>query len=271
MLDRWRNFIMAWRDYPAQTGTMIGERYRVVQVLGIGSYGIAYLCRDELEGCEVAVKFAKPSKKSTAKLLLEREKEVLSRLDHPYIQRLRNYGESKEGSWIVTDFIAGKTLEDLIFEENRVIGERECLRWTLVLMDRITHVHEQGFVHLDLRIPNVIVREQEVVVIDFGLARPIGGGQGLLWEDTALKSVPPPRMLPYIQSDLFDIGHLMLYMLYSGYSPDPGIPERSWGEELSLTAPVRQILRRLLEDDDPYPNTAVFVADLHTALGGLPG
>ncbi|KGE18054.1 serine/threonine protein kinase [Paenibacillus wynnii] len=270
MLDRWRNFILAWRDYPAQTGTVIGERYRVVQVLGIGSYGIAYLCRDELENCEVAVKLAKPSKKKTAKLLLEREREVLSRLDHPYIQRLRNYGESKKGSWIVTDYIAGMTMEDLIFEENLVIGERECLRWTLVLMDRITHVHEPGFVHLDLRIPNVIVRDQEVVVIDFGLARPIGGGQGQFWDDTALKSVPPAGMKPYIQSDLFDIGHLMLYMLYSGYRPEPGMPERPWEEELSLSTAVRQILRRLLEEDNPYPDSATFVADLYTALGGVP-
>lgn len=261
---------MAWRDYPAQTGSVIGERYRVVQVLGIGSYGIAYLCQDELDSCEVAVKLAKPSKKKIAKLLLEREREVLSRLDHPYIQRLRNYGESKEGSWIVTDYIDGKTIEDLIFEEERVIGERECLRWTLMLMNRITHVHEQGFVHLDLRIPNVIVRDQEFVVIDFGLARPIGGGQGVLWDDTALKSIPPARMEPYIQSDLFDIGHLMLYMLYSGYSPEPGIPERSWEEELSLSAAVRQILRRLLEEDNPYPDSAAFVVDLHMALGGVP-
>jgi serine/threonine protein kinase len=260
---------MAWRDYPAQTGTVIGERYCVNQVLGVGSYGIAYLCRDELDGGEVVVKLAKPSKKSTAKLLLEREKEVLSRLDHPYIQRLRDYGESKEGSWIVTDYVAGKTMEDLIFEDNRVIGERECLRWTLLLMDRMTHVHEQGFVHLDLRIPNVIVQDEEVVVIDFGLARPIGGGQGLLWDDTAFKSVPPPRMRPYIQSDLFDIGHLMLYMLYSGYSPEQGVPERSWEEELSLSTAVRQILRRLLEEDAPYPDSASFVADLHKALGEL--
>ncbi|WP_379136188.1 serine/threonine protein kinase [Paenibacillus sp. sgz500958] len=270
-LERWRNFITAWRDYPPQPGSMIGERYQVLQVLGIGSYGIASLCRDKLADCEVVVKLAKPSKKQPGKILLEREKEVLSLLDHPFIQRLRDYGESKEGSWLVTDYVDGKTLEDLIFEEQRVIGERECLHWTLMLMDRVSHIHERGFVHLDLRIPNVIVQEQEIVVIDFGLARPIGGGQGRLWEDGALSSMPPPRVPPFIQSDLSDIAHLMLYMLYSSFHPDHGVQERTWEEELSLSIPMRKMLRRLLGLDETYADTEAFITELRAAFKGLPG
>ncbi|KAA8995421.1 protein kinase family protein [Paenibacillus spiritus] len=264
MLNRLRRFAAAWRDYRHPAGSLIGGRFRTERVLGIGSYGIVLYCRDEKEGGAVAVKVAKPTKADAGRRLLAREREVLSGLDHPFIPAIRAYGENRRGSWLALDYIAGRTLEDLIFAEGRRFGERECLEWALELLERVSHVHDRGFVHLDLRIPNVLLEANGLYLIDFGLARPIGGGSGPLWEEYDTEALGMPRSLrpPGIQSDLCDIGHMMLFMLYSAYEPEHGAPERVWEEELDLSSSLHAVLHRLLGSGKPYAGTADCIAEL---------
>jgi serine/threonine-protein kinase len=76
-------------------------------------------------------------------------------------------------------------------------------------------------------------------------------------------------MPPVIASDLYDIGQFMLFMLYSGYRPQPGEAERNWREELSLSPGMLQLLSRLLGEREPYLDTAMFVCEaevLHESL-----
>jgi hypothetical protein len=61
----------------------------------------------------------------------------------------------------------------------------------------------------------------------------------------------------------------MLFMLYSGFTPESGVMERNWLEELKLSEKLRLILLRLLEEDEPYRRSADFVADLHGSLAWL--
>jgi serine/threonine protein kinase len=270
MYKRWGRFIRAWTDYPLPKGGFIGRRYRVITQIGIGSYGITYRCLDEQEQQEVAVKQSKPSKKGIGQALLAWEREIIAKMDHPFIPSYRDYIEEGRSVWLVTDYVDGSTLEDLIFGEGRIFGQRDTVEWTLQLMDRVQHVHNKGFVHLDLRIPNVIMREADLYLIDFGLAQPIGDNppdqKKRKNSDTqCLTSLKPAQ----IQSDLFDIGHLMLFMLYSSFTPELGVMERNWLEELKLSEKLRLILLRLLEEDEPYRRSADFVTDLHGSLTWL--
>ncbi|WP_025688130.1 serine/threonine protein kinase [Paenibacillus zanthoxyli] len=271
MLARLRAFISAWRDYPREQGELIGQRYEVLSRIGMGSYGLAYRCLDKRERRQVAVKQAKPSKRDAGKQMLKRERDILKQLDHPYIPACRDYSEENGSAWLVTDYVEGYTLEQLIFEQGCIFREQDTLRFVLSLMERVNHVHERGFVHLDLRIPNIILRGNDIYLIDFGLARRIGDdplcNNGEAERD---KDGLPKRMPASIQSDLHDIGHLMLFMLYSGYTPTPGGAERSWSEELELTAGVRRILLRLLdEESNPYAETQEFIRDARQALSEL--
>ncbi|MDT3427421.1 serine/threonine-protein kinase [Paenibacillus forsythiae] len=269
MLARLRAFLAAWRDYPRKEGELIGRRYEVLSLVGMGSYGLAYRCLDRVQQRQVAVKQAKPSKRDVGKRLLERERHILLQLDHPYIPACRDYFEERGSAWLVTDYVEGYTLEELIFEQGCLFGEQEALRFALCLMDRVNHVHERGFVHLDLRIPNVILRNGEIYLIDFGLARRIGDespgddGQAAARNKDGL----PGGMPASKRSDLHDIGHLMLFMLYSGYTPAPGTGESSWSEELNLTPGMRGILRKLLgKESEGYTETQEFVRDIKQAL-----
>ncbi|BCG60142.1 serine/threonine protein kinase [Paenibacillus sp. URB8-2] len=262
-----RAFLSAWRDYPREEGELIGKRYKVLSRIGMGSYGLAYRCLDTLENRQVALKQAKPSKGNVGKKMLMRERDILRQLDHPYIPAFRDFFEEAGSAWLVNDYVEGLTLEQLIFEQGRIFWEQDTLRFALNLMKRVNHVHERGYVHLDLRIPNVIIRGEDIYLIDFGLARRIGDERSSCDGEPELDKDGLPRRMPAaIASDLHDIGHLMLFMLYSGYTPIPGSEERSWSEELELTPGMRRILLRLLEESNRYTESCEFIREIEQAI-----
>lgn len=265
-----KNFLQAWADYPLENGSYIGGRYRMLTQIGVGSYGITYRCMDEQQQQVVVVKQAKPSKKGIGQKMLAWERDVILQLDHPFIPSCRDYFSENRSDWLVTDLVEGQTLEDLIFADSRSFGEGDTVKWTLALMERVQYVHSMGFVHLDIRIPNVIMRGEDLYLIDFGLAAPLGGHPTALMQQTKTSSgsiiLPKPAT---IQSDLLDIGHLMLFMLYSRFSPKSGAAEGSWMEELTLSPQLRDILYRLLGEGVPYPDTPEFVSELSAILPGL--
>lgn len=271
MIARLRAFAAAWRDYPREPGEVIGERYAVESRIGMGSYGLTYRCTDRQTGIQVAVKQAKPSKQEIGKRLLMREKEILEQLDHPCIPACRDFFAEKGSLWLVTDYIEGDTLEQLIFDRGRIFGERETLCFVLDLMERVGHVHQRGWVHLDLRIPNIIVRKGDIHLIDFGLARRIGEAPKALEVPVPGRSGPRLQMPARIASDLNDIGHLMLFMLYSGFTPEPGALERSWTEELKLSPGMRSLLAGLLDTPEVYEESGNFTEEIRRVLQALNG
>ncbi|GIO96965.1 serine/threonine protein kinase [Paenibacillus lautus] len=251
---------------------MLGNRYTVQQMIGEGSYGILYKCMDQQSGNVVAVKQSRPSKGDYARQLLNREAAVLRSLQHPQIPAYRDFFTNNRDSYLVMSYMNGDTLEDLIFEQDMNYEEDECIDITLQLLKLVRYIHEQGYVHLDLRIPNVLFKDGRINLIDFGLARRIGE--------------PPPLQVPVRKKfkrnssassvqfkdskeseDLRDIGHFMLFMLYSTYEPDNNrgaAVERSWQEELHLSMGLQNMIKRLLQLSEPYSSSLEFMHELQS-------
>ncbi|MCV4230701.1 protein kinase [Virgibacillus sp. LDC1] len=266
------SFINNWRDYPAEENTILGNRYTVQQRIGEGSYGILYKCMDQQSGDVVAVKQSRPSKGDYARQLLDREAAVLRSLQHPQIPAYRDFFTNNRDRYLVMSYMNGDTLEDLIFEQNMKYEEDECIEITQQLLKLVRYLHEQGYVHLDLRIPNVLFKDDRINLIDFGLARRIGE--------------PPPLQVPVRKKfkrgssassvqfkdskeseDLRDIGHFMLFMLYSTYEPDHNrvaAVERSWQEELHLSTGLQHMIKRLLQLSEPYSSSLEFMHELQS-------
>ncbi|MCK6077187.1 protein kinase [Paenibacillus silvae] len=242
----WQRWIGLWTDRPDRQGTILGSRYVIQELLGMGSYGLTYLCTDMQTGEEVALKEAKPSKGKLAVQLLQREADVLQHLQHPAIPELLHTFTVRRRHYMVTEYVRGQTLEQLIFEQGQQYTERESVELALQLLAPVAHVHEQGYIHGDVRIPNVILREGQVHLIDFGLARRLG--EPLLPElKRRLKDVPEPEDEQAVpDQDLQDIGHFLLFLLYSSYEPQKGHEPASWQEELRLTPALHEMLERLL-------------------------
>ena len=242
----WQRWIGIFTDRPRRQGTSIVDRYVIRELLGMGSYGLTYLCMDQQSGREVALKESKPSKGKLAARLLDREADVLQHLHHPAIPKLLDTFRVQKRNYIVTEYVRGQTLEQLIFEQGQQYTELECLELASQLLAPVAYVHEQGYIHGDVRIPNVILREGRVHLIDFGLARRLG--EPLLPElKRRMKAMPEPEDEPAIpDQDLQDIGHFLLFMLYSAYEPQKDVAPASWQEELKLTPELHEMLERLL-------------------------
>ena len=270
-----RNALASWRDYPLDPGTVLDQRYTVQRLLGEGSYGLTYLAVDRHDGSQVAVKQARPSKGALANHLLSREAAVLRSLQHPGLPAFRKEVLRGSSHLLVMSYLQGDTLEELIFGQGQRFDEHRCAEITLQLLELVDYIHSRSYVHLDLRIPNVLFRDGQIHLIDFGLARRIGeplqaqpapraGWTRWLGSHRSL-----PRKAAEPVSDLEDIGHFMLFMLYSTYEPEhatakgtTGAPERSWQEELDISAEMRRMIERLLGLQTPYPDTASFVKEL---------
>lgn len=265
-----RGVYEAWIDYPRRDGTAITGKYRIRRFLGSGSYGLTYVCLDADSGREVVLKQAKPSKGAVGRQLLRREIDILEQLEHPAIPRCLASFEYKNELYMVTELVHGQTVEELIFEEGVVFSERETLRFVRRLIDIVHYVHNRGYVHSDIRIPNVILNRDRIHLIDFGLACSLGEPARGKFAADSMTDVPDPIAEP--PNDLYAVGHLMLFMLYSGYEPDDSAagPDAGWEDELTLSPKTRRMLRRLLRIDTPYSHTRQFAHDLDHSLNASP-
>jgi hypothetical protein len=107
------------------------------------------------------------------------EARMLSRLDHPNIVRVLNYGEIDHQPYMVMNFIDGVTLSDRIREQGR-LPLKEAIMYLTDVAKALDYAHQQGIVHRDIKPGNVMLerisdsgkgRTQRAVLIDFGIAK----------------------------------------------------------------------------------------------------
>jgi serine/threonine protein kinase, bacterial len=247
-------------DRPFKKGKVICGRYKIIDVLGMGSYGITYVANDIVQQKEVVVKQLRKTKQRTSQGLksYHYEAELLSQLNHPQIPSLYEAIETDEGCFLVMELIQGKTFEDLIFEEKCVYTEEQALNILLNILDVVSAIHEQGIVHRDLRIPNIIDVNGTIYVIDFGLARFLGDHE----ETSTLIEEQQFMRQTSAASDIYALGHFLLFLLYSGYEPTEK-QERSWEQELSLSIPIKAIIQKMLRADESYESVKSLQKDIY--------
>ncbi|RAP74736.1 serine/threonine protein kinase [Paenibacillus montanisoli] len=244
--QRWQN----WVDYPLRQGAVYAGKYRVERFLGMGSYGQAYRCIDLSSGLPVLMKRGKPSKRGLAREMLKRESDMLQRLDHPQIPKWLDYAAHRKEEVLVMELVEGDNLEHAIMEQGRMFTQQEALYLVRQLLRPIRHMHEAGYVHRDVRIPNVLASGDRIYLIDVGLACRIGEaaaeGEPIGFADS-WGAVKHRMRVPEPASDLYGLGHLFLFLMYAGYKPLEGQEERGWEEELALEPAVKAFVQGLLE------------------------
>jgi len=115
-----------------------------------------------------------------------------------------------------------------------------------------------GIIHGDIRIPNVILNGSKISIIDFGLAKQYKNVSGS----------NESNEIEFLKEDYFDIGDLLLFLLYSNYHSNIK-KGRSWTEELTIHPKTSHLLKKLLSIEQPYSHTEEVIADVNQAIGHI--
>ncbi|WP_421378982.1 serine/threonine protein kinase [Bacillus salacetis] len=237
------------------------DNYVVESLLGKGSYGTAYLVKNKSDGRLSVLKRLRPCKRliDPSGELLIREAEILKRLESDHFPKLISIGKQEKVPFLIMEYFEGKTFDQLIFEEGKVFSEKESLTLVKKVMELVILVHAKGIVHRDLRIPNIIQSEGSLKIIDFGLAA------GIQADQSTLSKHKDYMREKGFKADYYALGHFLLFLLYSSFNSD-GEKERSWEEELELSPSTKEILRKLLQIEEPFDNACALIHSLESAL-----
>jgi len=217
-------------------GTTVG-RYEIVDLLGVGGMGEVYLASDTQLDRKVAIKVLNEKYKSHESNILRfiREAKAASALNHPNILVIHEIGESADSHYIVSEYVNGKTLREIL--NGRKLSVSETLDITIQVASALAAAHAARIVHRDIKPENIVVRADGYVkVLDFGLAKLIPSQRSFVGvEDEAVRQNKTAEGLilgtvSYMspeqakgesvdeRTDIFSLG-VLLYEMLAGRTP----------------------------------------------------
>ncbi|MFJ3218286.1 protein kinase [Kitasatospora sp. NPDC086801] len=269
-------------------GTVLADRYRLVDLLGGGSMGDVWLAEDEVLGRRVAVKVVKPAllDESGFAERFHAEARVMAQLRHPGIVGVYDYGHSAVDGrpsvgYLVMELIDGEPLS-AVLERRGALPVAETLRTALQVLEALEAAHESGVVHRDIKPANLMVCGDRTVIADFGIARPGCDARltvpGMVL-GTAAYQAPEQASTGTVtaSADLYALG-VVLYECLAGKlpfdgetalemilkhltEPVPPLPE-------DVPAPVWALVERAMakEPGERWPDAAAMAAAVRNAL-----
>jgi serine/threonine protein kinase len=278
----------------------IGGRYEVGELLGRGGMAEVRKGTDVRLGRTVAIKRLRTDLASDAtfQARFRREAQSAASLNHPAIVSVYDTGEemSTDGSnvaqpYIVMEYVAGRTLRDIIREGRKILPER-ALEITSGVLAALDYSHRAGIIHRDIKPGNVMLTPSgDVKVMDFGIARAVSDASSTMTQTAAVvgtaQYLSPEQARGETvdsRSDVYSTGCL-LYELLTGRPPFVGDspvsvayqhvreqaqPPSAHDEELTpeLDAIVMKSLAKNV--GDRYPSAAAMKADIDRYLAGKP-
>jgi Tol biopolymer transport system component len=214
-------------------GARVGP-FRLVRMLGRGGMGEVWLAEDTRLRRNVAMKFLTGAMGGPARRFerFENEARAASALNHPNIVTIHEFGEEAGRHYIVTEYVEGETVRDLLGS-----GRLEPLRAVELIRQAAAALgaaHAAGIVHRDIKPENIMVRPDGYVkVLDFGLAKLTERPSGEIPEanltapgtviGTASYMSPEQARGQALdgRSDLFSLG-IVLYEMLAGRRPFRG-------------------------------------------------
>ena len=166
-----------------EPGDTINGKYRILERVGKGGFGVVFRAMHDEMRREVAIKMMRPSIHTNAAHIERFQREVFytAQLKHPNTITLYDCGRSEHGLlYIVMEFLQGQDLETLL-STSPPFSHQGALEILLQLLGSLAEAHAQGILHRDLKPENLfLVRDPsgalaKVKVLDFGLSKAIRG------------------------------------------------------------------------------------------------
>ena len=281
-------------------GQVVADRYHIIKKLGEGGMGTVYLGEHVKMGRKSAIKVMTQamSNDPDAVSRFNREASNASRLSHPNICQVYDFGETSEGLiYLAMEFIEGRSLSDLAEAEGALPAPRAA---SIVRQaaEALQVAHDQSIVHRDIKPDNIMIvlakdGSDIVKVVDFGIAKAIAGDEtGQKVTKTGLVVGTPEYMSPEQlsgdkidgRSDLYSLA-LVLYKLLTGVLPfqaetsqetmikrltDAPEPLGTARPDIVFPPRLQTVLDRALARSltERYASAAEFGRDLEAAVGG---
>lgn len=268
---------------PLQPGTLLGGRYRILQLLGIGGMGMVYRAHDAELEIVVALKTLRPERADRRDLIERFRQEIIlaRQVTHPNVVRIHDLGHDGDLYFLTMDFIPGRSLERVLEVEGPYEPSAAVALFRQVVAG-LEAAHGRGVVHRDLKPANILVNDEgKAFITDFGIARSVAvtgftaTGQVVGTPDYLSPEQATGEDLDH-RTDLYSAG-LILFEMLAVRSPFQGrtVAEilaqrvsgrpRRW-DEVGVEAPawLQRVLDRCLQrdPDDRYPDAAALGADL---------
>ena len=162
-------------------GSIVAERYHITQRLGAGGMGRVYLAEHVKMGRQCAIKVLHPAMAGDADAIgrFNREAANASRIDHPNVAAIYDFGETPDGLlYLAMQYIEGETLTQLMRRSGALTPLRAS-DITRQAAEGLHAAHAIGIVHRDLKPDNIMVSTDadgldSVKVVDFGIAKATG-------------------------------------------------------------------------------------------------
>jgi len=208
-------------------GTVLQGRYRVEEPIGIGGMSVVYRGRDlrfkdVARYCAIKEMSQSAPDSHTRGLNLknfEREAGLLATLQHPAIPKVYDFFEEGGRIYLVLELIPGKDLEAVLEESGKPLGEARVASWAIQICDVLSYLHKhtpEPIVFRDMKPSNVmVVGEERIVLIDFGIARNLNRSdrKGTMIGTEGYSPPEQYRGMAEPQGDLYALGATMHHLL----------------------------------------------------------
>src|ERR671934_62313 len=154
-------------------GSILGGRYRLLDVLGDGGMARVFRAQDERLHRSVAVKILHQQYLGQPEFVrrFEQEAQLAASLAHPTIVAIYDLGRDDETHYIVMEYVEGSSLKEVIAREGRLPLDRAIII-TRQLGQALDFAHGHGVIHRDIKPENILLTPaDQVKVSDFGIAR----------------------------------------------------------------------------------------------------
>jgi eukaryotic-like serine/threonine-protein kinase len=214
-------------------GQVIADRYHVLKKLGEGGMGQVYLAEHVKMGRKGAIKVMTPAMvhDPDAVARFNREAANASRISHPNVCAIYDFGETPDGLiYLAMEFIEGEPLTNLL-EHGTALPVERAVRIFVQVADALQAAHDLGIVHRDLKPDNIMLSRARdgsdvVKVVDFGIAKAVGGDDNQRVTKTGLVVGTPEFMSPEQlsgdkldgRSDIYSLA-LVLFKMLTGTLP----------------------------------------------------
>ncbi|MEM9460509.1 MAG: protein kinase [Myxococcota bacterium] len=263
----------------ALVGEVLGGRYRLDAVLGIGAMGAVFRAYHTGLEREVAVKLLHRDLMASEQMRarFSREAAAISKLDHPNCVRVTDFGSEDDYQYLVMELLQGAPLTA---ELDQVVPPLRAIELAGQVLAGLEHAHGHGLVHRDVKPDNIFVTHDEngrarLKLLDFGIVKlQEQEGQRQLTQVGMIFGTPhfmsPEQAMGAdvdARTDLYALG-IVLYAMLAGNLPfDSDDPVKVLRAQIreeppplpeGVPAPLREIILRLLakKPDERYENAA---------------